>query len=180
MTKVAIVCPREPWYHGGLEKVAANTAKHLKNHFDIEIYCTGEKNYEEIWNNVPVHVFKGYTKGYRYSPILRREIKRSEFDIIHAHGFTVHSSYVASAEKNSASFVINPHFHEIGSKPYYRLLRSLYDPTIGRKILKEADRIICDSNVYKKRLERKFKIKNKILVNTVVGDVDKIKNATPY
>jgi len=177
---IAIVCPREPWYHGGQERVVANTARHLKNHFDIEIYCTGDKNYEKVWNNIPVHVFKGFTKGYLYSPLLKKEIKQSEFDLIHAHGFTVYSTYVASKEKNSSLFVINPHFHEIGSTSYYRLLRSLYDPFIGKKILKKADMVICVSNIEKEWLTKKYEVNNKVVIIPNGIDIDKIKNAKPY
>jgi len=178
--KIAILCPREPWFYGGQERVVANTAKHLKNYFDIEIYCAGEKNYERIWNDIPVHVFKGFTKGYLYSPLLKKEIKRSEFDIIHAHGFTVYSSYIASKEKDTASFIINPHYHEVGSTPYYRLLRSLYDPTIGKKILKEADRVICVSETERNWLLKKFNINSKIIIIPNGIDKNKIKNALPY
>jgi glycosyltransferase involved in cell wall biosynthesis len=178
--KIAILCPREPWYPGGQERVVANTVKHLKNHFDIEIFCTGEKNYEKIWDKVPVHVFKGFTKAYRYSPQLKKEFTPSEFDIIHAHGFTIHSSFVASKKKNSASFIINPHFHEVGSTSYYRMLRMLYDPIFGKRILNNADRIICVSNIEKEWLQNRFNSKNKIAVIPNGIDIDKINGAEPY
>lgn len=180
MKKIIIVCPREPWYHGGQENVVANTAKRLRNKFDVEIYCTGDNNYEKIWNDIPVHVFNNYTRGYLYSPLLEKRIKSLEFDIIHAHGFTVHSSYIASKVKNSSLFIINPHFHETGSKPYYKLLRKLYDPTIGKKILKEADKVICVSNIEKDWLTKKFDISNKTVIVPNGVDIDKIKNAMPY
>jgi glycosyltransferase involved in cell wall biosynthesis len=178
--KVALVCPREPWYHGGQERVVANIALNLKNDFDIEIYCTGEKDYQEKWNGIPVNVFKGITNGYRYSSKLKKAIRGSRFDIIHAHGFTVHSSYAVSKEKNGAYFVFNPHYHEIGSSFFYKSLRVFYDPIIGNTIFKNVDRIICDSNVEKKWLERKFRINNQIKVIPVGVEIDKIKNVKPY
>lgn len=180
LNKIAVVCPREPWYHGGQERVVANTSKYLKNYFDIEIYCTGEKTYERIWNDVPVHVFKGFTKGYRYSFLLKKELKRSNFDIIHAHGFTVYPSYVASTVKDSALFIMNPHFHEVGSTSFYRLLRNLYDPTIGKTILRKSDQIICVSNIEMKWLLKKFKVKNKVVVIPNGVDINRIKKAKRY
>ena len=81
---------------------------------------------------------------------------------------------------NSSLFVINPHFHEIGSTSYYRLLRSLYDPVIGKKILKKADRVICVSNIEKEWLTKKYEVYNKIVIIPNGIDIDKIKNAKPY
>jgi hypothetical protein len=61
--KIAIVCPREPWYHGGQERVVANTARHLKNHFDIEIYCTGDSNYKRFGITFQFMYLKGLPRG---------------------------------------------------------------------------------------------------------------------
>lgn len=181
MTKLVIVSPWEPWHIGGIERLVSNAAEHLMKDFDLEIYCTGHTTYKSTWNRIPISIFKGYTKGYRYSSQLAKALKKADFDIIHAHGFTTYAPYAAVKAKSNKKMIFNPHYHEFGSTLFYKFMRKVYDPTIGRHILKKADRIICVSNTEKSDLQSKFKIHDeKITIIPSGVDVEKMNIAEPF
>lgn len=181
MIKVAITSHWEPWHVGGIERVVANMARYLKNNFEIEIYCTGDKTYERSWRGIPVHIFKCYTKSYGYAPKMRKELEKTAFNIIHAHGFTTYCSYAAARIKKNRLLILNPYYHDSGSTMLYDIMRRIYDPLIGRYILNEVDTLICISKTEKTMLERRFNIKNKRIETIPLGiDADIIKKSQPF
>ena len=178
-TKIVMVSPNPPWFRGGVEKVVGEFIKHLK-HFEIEVFCTGDEIGTHIYEGTPVHVFKGYSSAYHLSPNLYKALKKSDFDLIHAHGFTTFMPLAATRVKKDKPFVFSPYFHEYGSTWGYSVLRKLYDPLFGKYIFNKADKIICISNIEKKSVRTNFNVEEKISIIPPGVDLAKIRHVKPF
>lgn len=178
-TDLILVPPQAPWITGGVERIAGEVAQRLKKDFDMAIYCTGQKPGLYRWNDIPVHVFRGYTKAYFFSPALYQALRKSRADLFHAHTFTTFMPFAASL--SGKTFVFNPHFHHLASTFQYEMLRTFYDPTIGNYLFRNANFIVCNSNTEKELILRHYEIPLSRIETIYNGvNIDKIKNAQPF
>lgn len=176
---IIFVPPQAPWAAGGVERIAGEVAERLKKDFDIAIYCTGEKPDSLYWKDIPVFIFRGYTKAYFFSPTLYRALRKSRADLIHAHTFTTFMPFAASM--SDKTFVFNPHFHHLASTLPFEMLRKIYDPTVGNYLFRNAGFIICNSHTERKLILKHFEIpptKIDVIYNGV--DIAKVRNAKPF
>ena len=181
--KIAIVCSREPWRIGGVERVVAETTKRLKIDFNLEIFCIGEKTETAIWEEIPVHVFKGHTAMYPFSLSLYKELKTKlgNFDLIHSHNFATFSTLASIlANKKGVPVVFSPHFNPAASKSSYSIFRPVYDRTLGKYVLRRTDFIIYASEAERNLVESRFGIKKKGAVIHYGADIAKLRDAEPY
>jgi glycosyltransferase involved in cell wall biosynthesis len=185
LVNVAMVAPQPPWYPGGVEKHVGEITRGLKENVKLEIYCTSDKPGDiknTIWENVSVHVHKGSGYGHYYSKSLKAALRNvTDYDIIHAHGFTTYIPKAASLAKPKKSFIFTPHYHPVGSSTMYRFARVFYDPVIGKSILNKADKIICVSKTEKDRLAQTFPgVDKKISIIPNGVNISLIGKAKPY
>jgi glycosyltransferase involved in cell wall biosynthesis len=185
--KIALACPKPPWFKGGVERVVGEIAKHLLKRDHVEIFCTDSnppKYNFKIWEKIPVHVFKAYISNiYYFSPLffirLAEEIER--FDLINFHNyssFTSFASFVNSYRRLPSIF--SPHFHPKGPSVFRSLLRKPYDSLIGKNIFTNVNKIVYDSVIEKKLVENKFGIKKESVIIYNGIDLDKIRYSKPY
>ena len=180
--KVAIVQPKPPWFHGGVERITKEVAIRIKNRINIEIFCTSSNSNEVgdyIWNDIPVHVNKG-SNVYYFSPSLYNSMKKSAFDLIHSHSFTSFTHIVALLTKKNKPLIFSPHFHPYSRRPIYSFVRRYYDSIIVPYILKSSDLIVCDSYTECRLLFSKYSLNKKsVVIPNGVNDLQ-IKKTKPY
>ena len=146
---------------GGVEQHVRNISERMAQEHEVTVFATdpfGEFPKGENINGVLVRRFKSFSpqNAYHVSLEMLRELRRSEFDIVHGHNyhaFPIFFSRYASKER----FVVTPHYHGRGSTMTRDSLIRLYKP-IGKKIFQEADMVIAVSNYEKALLAKDFKI----------------------
>ena len=183
--KLAILCPKPPWFNEGQAKVVKEHALRLSKKFNLEIFCcdpSGKETGIHNWNNINVHVYKGYTNSYLFSLRLFKDLKKRKFDIIHAHGFTIFMPLVASLlKRNTKKLIFQPHYHSTGSNFWFKILRKIYDPTVGKFIISRSDKILCNSEYEKNKLEEKYNPDKRKLQITYHGiNLSEFKKARPF
>jgi glycosyltransferase involved in cell wall biosynthesis len=163
--KVALTCSRYFPHIGGVETHVQELSERLvKKGFEVDVLTTdftGELPKEEIINGVPVKRFKSFAPGeaYYFSRGLSKYLRKvsGEFDIVHAHSYHAFPSLYAARAKDRNKLVLTPHYHGTGHTPLRALLIRPYR-LIGKRIFKEADKIICVSNHEKNLLFQHFRI----------------------
>lgn len=179
MFKVAILTPLPPWHSGGIERLVGEVARRLKKDFDIKIYCTDVMSGRYHWEGIPIYVFKGATL-YRFSLPLYNAVKTSEFDLIHANGFSTFMPLAAFL--TGKRYVLSPYFHpEAVAGSSYIIPRRIYARVTGYHIHWCAKSIVCNSNVEKNLILEKFRVpdsKVKVIYNGL--DIQRISTAKPY
>lgn len=183
MKKLAIICPKPPWFNEGQARVVREHSIRLSKKFNVEIFCCDPSGKElgiHNWNNIKIHVYKGYNSAYLFSYQLFKELKKREFDIIHSHGFTTFMPLLACFIKTN-KLIFQPHYHPIGSTLSLKILRKIYDPIIGKFIIKKSNKILCVSEYERNKLIKKLKIKeNKIKVIYDGIDYESFVKAKPF
>ena len=143
---------------GGIEKVSYEQSKRLtKSDYQIDVLTSKIKGRNE-------HPAKGITV-FHYStlnlaerigvpyPLLSIEAYRKfaqvikKCDLVHAHGHVYMSSYMAGkvAKKYKKPFILTQHNTFIDYQSMLNILEHLNDLTIGKAVLKDADRVIVVS-----------------------------------
>lgn len=183
--KIIVVCANPPWKQGGIERVVAETCRHLKDLFDISIYATSRSKEElgdHVWEDVKVSVFMTHTSTFCLSPSLYRNLAGKQgIALVHAHNFGTFIPEICAISKGATPLVVNPHFHEKGSTKINDLLKKLYDPLVGSYALGKADLIVCNSRWEENALLAKFpslRTRTRVIHNGV--HVEGIKNAQPF
>lgn len=182
MKKLAIICPKPPWFNEGQARVVKEHGLRLGKNFDLEIFCcdpSGKEVGMRDWNNIKVHVYKGYSKDYLFSLKLFNDLRKMEFDIVHSHGFTTFLPLAACFVKAKRR-IFQPHFHPRGSTGLLNMLRSIYDPIFGRFIVNKSHKIFCVSKYESEELLKKYNIKDKIKVIYDGIDYNSFKKAKPF
>ena len=157
--KVLQVCPKYYPSIGGVEEHVRNISERLSKEHQVTVFTcdpSGKLPKEERINGVLVKRFKSFSpsNAYHISFEMAKELKKSEFDIVHGHSYHALPLYFAR-NANAKKFVVTPHYHGHGHTPARNFLIRLYK-AFGRKIFNRADRIIANSKYEKKLLLRDF------------------------
>jgi len=153
---------------GGVEEHVRNISERLAREYEITVFTTdpsGDLPKEETINGVLVRRFKSCSpqNAYHISFNMLRELKRSEFDIVHGHNYHAFPlSFSRYAKKKR--FVVTPYYHGHGSTALRDFLIRMYKP-FGRKSFQEADKVVALSNYEKDLIIRVFNMdSDKIVV----------------
>jgi len=157
--KVLQVCPKYYPSIGGVEEHVRNISERLSKEHQVTVFTcdpSGKLPKEERINGVLVKRFKSFSpsNAYHISFEMAKELKKSEFDIVHGHSYHALPLYFAR-NANAKKFIVTPHYHGHGHTPARNFLIRLYK-AFGRKIFNRADRIIANSKYEKKLLLRDF------------------------
>jgi len=159
--KILQVCPAYFPAIGGLEQHVRNISQRLAREHDVTVFATdpsGKLPEEEEINGVLVRRFRSFSpnNAYHLSFEMLRELRRSEFDVVHGHGYHAFPLFFSRYAKRRR-FITTPHYHGHGHTVVRDFLLKLYRP-FGKKIFQQADKIITVSSYEKDLLIRDFKI----------------------
>ncbi|MFC1992489.1 glycosyltransferase family 4 protein [Chloroflexota bacterium] len=144
---------------GGIAQHVKNISERLAGRHEVTVFTQNHRgimlSQEEI-NGVLVKRFKNYSfrSAYHLSFEMIRDLRKSEFDIVHGHGYHALPLYFSRFAKRK-KFVITTHYHGQGHTAVQNLLLKLYKP-LGRRIFTEADAIITVSNFERELIIRDF------------------------
>lgn len=148
---------------GGIEKVVYEQGKRLlQKKYNVKVLTSKlYKNRFYSVNGMKVECYNSFNIGFRLGipyPIpnfnsyrrFAKAIKSS--DLIHVHGHPYMSSLIAArlAKKYSKPLILTQHNTFIQYNSFWNFFEKLNDLTVGKQILKLADRIIVVSNATKK------------------------------
>jgi D-inositol-3-phosphate glycosyltransferase len=159
MPRICLVTHFFPPHMGGIEKVSYEQSKRLTesgNQIDVlTSKIKGRNKYPakgvRIFHFSAVNIAERIGVPYPIPSIqayrtFARVIKKC--DLVHAHGHVYMSSYLAGkvAKKYKKPFILTQHNTFIDYRSGLNLLEHLNDLTIGKAVLKDADRIVVVSN----------------------------------
>jgi len=147
--KILQVCPGYYPSIGGVEEHVRNISERLAKQHEVTVFtCDPTRTLprEEEINGVLVRRFRSFSPGnaYHISFEMARELRKSEFDIVHGHNYHAFPLYLSRYTKRK-KFVVTPHYMGCGFSPVRNLLIKLYRP-LGKKIFEDAGSIIATSN----------------------------------
>ncbi|MCD6600303.1 MAG: glycosyltransferase family 4 protein [Dehalococcoidia bacterium] len=159
--RILQVCPKYYPSIGGIEEHVRNISERLSKEHQVTVFTgdpTGKLPKQEEINGVLVRRFKTFAPddAYHISFEMARELKKSEFDIVHGHNYHALPLYFAR-NANAKKFVVTPHYHGHGHTPVRNFLIRLYK-SFGRKIFDNAKSIIAVSKYEKHLLLNDFVI----------------------
>ena len=163
MPRICLVTHFFPPHMGGIEKVSYEQSKRLtKSGYKIDVLTSKMKGRNEhpakgvrVFHYSPLNLAERIGVPY---PILSIEAYKKftqvikNCDLVHAHGHVYMSSYLAGkvAKKYKKPFILTQHNTFIDYQSLLNIFEHLNDLTIGKAVLKDADRIIT---VSKKTME---------------------------
>jgi D-inositol-3-phosphate glycosyltransferase len=185
MPRICLVTHFFPPHMGGIEKVSYEQSKRLTNSgYKIDVLTSKIKGQNEnptkgirIFHFSAVNITERIGVPYPIPSIqayktFAKVIKRC--DLVHAHGHVYMSSYLAGkvAKKYGKPFILTQHNTFIDYQSGLNILEQLNDLTIGRAVLKDADRIVVVSNKTREYVRKlgADKSKTSVIYNGV--DVD--------
>jgi len=159
--KILHVCHHYYPSPGGVGVHVRNICERLAREHDVTIYTTysfGTPPEIEDINGVHVRRFKVFNpnNSYYFSFKMLKCLRKSRFDIVHAHNYHAFPCFLARYAKRN-KFVVTPHYHRHGITAFRDVLIKLYKP-FGRRIFHDADKVITSSNHEKGLLIQDFKI----------------------
>jgi len=178
--KVLQVCPKYYPAIGGVEQHVRNISERMSREHEVTVFTcdpSGRLAKEEKINGVLVRRFKSFSPNdaYHVSLDMLRELRRSEFDIVHGHSYHAFPLFFSRYGKKKR-FIVSPYYHGHGHTPVRDSLISLYKP-FGKKIFREADKVISVSKYEKDLLANDFKIPDdKIAVIPIGIDLEEFNN----
>ena len=181
--KLAIICPKPPWAKEGQAKVIKEQIPRLKKFYDLEVFCCDpfvNKSRVITWRGVKINLYKSIFPSYLLSYNLLKALKKSDADVFYAHGFTNFMSLAAALTKKDRTLIFQPYYHSLGSTTFFKLFRKIYDPLIGRFLIKSSDLIFCISKYEKDTMDSYFGCEDKSSIVGVGIDLFNIKRAKPY
>ena len=158
MPRICLVTHFFPPHMGGIEKVSYEQSKRLtESGYEIDVLTSKIKGQNEHpAKGIRVFAYPSLKLAERFGvpyPILTVEAYKKfakvikKCDLVHAHGHVYMSSYLAGkiAKKYKKPFIVTQHNTFIDYKSWLNTLEHLNDLTIGKSILKHADRILTVS-----------------------------------
>ncbi len=182
--KIAQVCHRYYPNEGGVEEHVKEISERLARKHDVEVISADmspDKSYSEEINGVKVKRFKSIAPNdaYFFSPQILFYLRKTDFDIIHAHNYHAFPALFASLVKGG-KFVFTSHYHGTGSTAFRDFLNRLYK-LLGSKIFKRADKVLCVSEYEKDLVMRDFGVDDNDIVVIPNGlNLEGIKEAKPF
>jgi glycosyltransferase involved in cell wall biosynthesis len=159
MARICLVTHYFPPHMGGIEKVSYEQSKRLtKTGYQIDVLTSKIKGRNEhpakgirIFHFSTINLAERIGVPYPIPSLqayktFTKFIKKCE--LVHAHGHVYMSSYLAGkvAKKYKKPFILTQHNTFIDYQSGLNILEHLNDLTIGKAVLKDADRIIVVSN----------------------------------
>ncbi|MFB0559112.1 MAG: glycosyltransferase family 4 protein [Dehalococcoidales bacterium] len=162
ITRILQVCPGYFPAIGGIQDYVRNVSERLAGKHEVTVFTTDTMRLpeqEEI-NGVLVRRFKSFSpaSAYHLSFSLLAELRRSQFDIVHGHGYNACPLFFSRYARRNRFFV-SPYYIRHGVTPFRNVLIRLYKP-FGKKVLQEADRLVVLSNHEKKLVMEDFQIED--------------------
>ncbi|MHC1567519.1 MAG: glycosyltransferase family 4 protein [Candidatus Syntropharchaeia archaeon] len=182
--KIAQVCHRYHPNKGGVENHVREISERLAKKFHVEVISadlSSDKSHNEEINGVKVRRFNSFAPNdaYFFSPQIFFYLRKSDFDIIHAHNYHAFPALFASLVK-CGGFIFTPHYHGMGTTWLRSGLNKPYK-LLGSKIFRRAERIICVSEFEKELIKRNFGVsEDKMIVIPNGIAVDKIEESKPF
>lgn len=144
---------------GGIAEHVKNISERLARKHEVTVFTHNYRGLlpkEEKIHGVLVRRFRSFSPyaAYHFSPTMIRELRKSEFDIVHGHGYHALPLYFSRYAKRKR-FVVTTHYHGHGHTAFRDFLLRLYKP-FGKRIFAEADAIISVSNYEKELLIKDF------------------------
>jgi glycosyltransferase involved in cell wall biosynthesis len=185
MPRICLVTHFFPPHMGGIEKVSYEQSKRLTNlGYKIDVLTSkirGRTEYPtkgirifdfsavNITERIGVPYPIPYIQAYKtFANVIKR------CDLVHAHGHVYMSSYLAGkiAKKYGKPFILTQHNTFIDYQSGLNIVEHLNDLTIGKAVLKDADRIVVVSNKTKEYVHKlgADKSKTSVIYNGV--DID--------
>lgn len=186
MPRICLVTHFFPPHMGGIEKVSYEQSKRLtKSGYQIDVLTSKIKGRnEQPAKGIRIFHYSTLNLAERIGvpyPLLSIEAYRKfaqvikTCDLVHAHGHVYMSSYIAGkvAKKYKKPFILTQHNTFIDYQSMLNILEHLNDLTVGKSVLKDADRVIV---VSKKTMEYVLKLgadksKTSVIYNGV--DIDR-------
>jgi len=159
--RILQVCPKYYPAIGGVEEHVKNISERLAKEHEVTVFsCDPSRKLpkEEKINGVLVKRFKSFSPGdaYHLSLEMARELKKTEFDIVHGHNYHALPLYFARNAR-AKKFVATPHYHGHGHTPVRNFFIKLYKP-FGKRVFIQADSVIAVSHYEKGLLVNDFTI----------------------
>ena len=144
---------------GGLQEHVRNISERMAGENQVTVFTgdsSGKLDGEEEINGVLVKRFHSFSpnNAYHLSLDMLKELRRSEFDVVHGHSYHALPLYFSRYARRK-KFIITPHYHGHGHTPFRDVLFKLYKP-FGKRIFADADIIISVSNYERKLLVHDF------------------------
>ncbi|MHB1907363.1 MAG: glycosyltransferase family 4 protein [Nitrososphaerales archaeon] len=176
-TKVVLLTPIEPSRLGGIERVVTQFGKRLSGQYDLHVICSGES--DRIYRDGPldVSVVKGYT-SLHIAPKVRKIIEQDHPSLIYVHNYNTYMPFAAwriKKESRQIKIVLHAHYHPSATNWYKSIVKSLYDPIIGSKVVKDSDELIANSQSELTELKKKFVIKNSSVIYNGI-DINEVRS----
>ena len=154
--KILQICPISLRVRsGGFAEYVRNISVRLAVQHDVTLLGYNPKGlfsrFETV-DGVKVERLRYFSPGnaYYFSAELPLRLRKSTFDVVHAHGYQTFSMHVAALSKRR-KFIVSPHFHEGSHSNFRDSLLKLFRP-LGRRTLNAADNVVCVSD-FEKSLE---------------------------
>jgi len=177
MPKICLVTHFFPPHTGGIEKVSYEQSSRLTGSgYEFNVLTSKVKGQiEHPTKGIRVFAYSGLKLAERFGvpyPILTLKAYKQfaqvikECDLVHAHGHVYMSSYLAGklANKYKKPFIVTQHNTWIDYKSWLNVMENLNDLTIGKSVLKLADRILTVSKETMKYVLRLGAEKTKVSV----------------
>jgi D-inositol-3-phosphate glycosyltransferase len=158
MARICLVTHFFPPHIGGIEKVADEQSKRLaKLGYQISVLTSKTREQRERHvERIKVFPYPSLNVVERFGipyPVLSFKAYKSftdvieECDIVHAHGHAYMSSYIACkvAKKYRKPFIVTQHNTFIDYQSWLNIVEHVNDRTVGRAVLRSADRVITVS-----------------------------------
>lgn len=141
-------------YHpqvGGIGKhVNLLSAELKKRGHEISIFTStwAPAKYEKKEENI----IRLSTFPFKMTPTLFTHLYKTNYDIIHVHGYQTFQPFICSLAKkwNKIPLVFTPQYHPYGRKP--KIIRKMFDLFFGNYTLNMADKIIATTPIEKEML----------------------------
>ena len=158
MPRICLVTHFFPPHMGGIEKVSYEQSKRLtESGYEIDVLTSKIKGQNEHpAKGIRVFAYPSLKLAERFGvpyPILTVEAYKKfakvikKCDLVHAHGHVYMSSYLAGklAKKYKKPFIVTQHNTWIDYQSWLNIMENINDLTIGKSVLKHADRILTVS-----------------------------------
>lgn len=156
--RVALACIRYAPAPGGAEThVQALAEGFAKRGHEVVVHTSDlftEYPFARLERDAPAgavrvvrHRARRLAGSWTVMPTMARALREERVDLVHAHSYGYHQTIAAAraARRKGIPFVLTPHYHPPWSMEGgagRRVLRAAFDPTLGRFVVRAADRIV--------------------------------------